>query len=78
MIDTVLAALFGAQELDERFVAHRYHSSRIALAVGMLVIVGWFMYDLYARDFFHADLAIIAGVMAATKLAAMAFLRLTR
>jgi hypothetical protein len=78
MIDSALAALFGAQEMDERFVAHRHYSSRIALVVGMLVIVAWFMYDLYAQDFFHTDLAIIAGVMAATKLVAMAFFRLTR
>jgi hypothetical protein len=78
MIDSALATLFGAEEMDERFVAHRYYSSRIALVVGMLLIVGWFMYDLYAHDFFHTDLAIIAGVMAAAKLAAMAFFRLTR
>lgn len=78
MIDSALAALFGAEEMDERFVAHRYYSSRLALVVGMLVIVGWFLYDLYVHDLFHRDLAIIAGVMAATKLVAMAFFRLTR
>lgn len=78
MIDSALAALFGAEEMDERFVAHRYYSSRIALIAGLLIIVGWFLYDLYTQDFFHTDLAIIAGAMAATKLAAMAFFRLTR
>jgi hypothetical protein len=78
MIDTLLAALTGANEMDERFVMHRYASSRVALVVGMLVMVGWFLYDVYARDYFHLDLAVIAGVMALTKLASMAVLRVTR
>ncbi len=70
---TTLASMFKP---DERFIMHRYLSTRIAMAVGFIVIVAWFNYDLILNHSLHWDLAIIAGVMAATKLLAMAYLRI--
>jgi hypothetical protein len=74
VLTIIWAALF---EPDERFVMHRYHSSRLALAVGVALLAGWFFYLLVARDIVRYDLAIILGLIALTKLVAMAYLRLT-
>jgi hypothetical protein len=62
---------------DERFIIHRSASTRIAMIVGPMAITGWFGYELVANQHSCWDLAIIAGVMAATKILAMAYFRLT-
>jgi hypothetical protein len=72
---SVISVLF---EADERFIMHRYYSSRLALAVGLVLIVVWFNYDLLANDHLRADLAIIAGAMALTKVGAMVYYRATQ
>jgi hypothetical protein len=77
MIENLIGALLGL-EIDERFVAHRYYSSRLALIAGMILILAWFSYGLVEHDRIRWDFLIIAGVMALTKLAAMAYFRLTR
>jgi hypothetical protein len=74
VLTIIWAALW---EPDERFIMHRYHSSRLALAVGVAMLAGWFLYLLVAKDIVRYDLAIILVVMAITKLVAMAYLRLT-
>ena len=74
VLTTIWAVLF---EPDERFIMHRYHSSRLALAVGIALLAGWFFYLLYAMDVVRYDLAIIIGAIALTKLIAMVYLRLT-
>lgn len=74
LISTIWAALF---EPDERFIMHRYHSSRLALAMGVLMLGAWMLYDLFARGIVRYDLLVILGVMVITKLVAMAYLRLT-
>lgn len=71
---TILASMFKP---DERFIMHRYLSTRMAMIVGFILIVAWFNYELVFNHSVHWDLAIIAGVMAATKLLAMAYLRMT-
>jgi hypothetical protein len=72
---TVLSSLF---EFDERFIMHRYYSSRLALIVGLTMIVVWFNYELLANNHVRWDLAIIAGAMAVTKVLAMSYYRITR
>jgi hypothetical protein len=77
MLDAILAALMGVDSLDERFIAHRHKSSRLALGVGVTLITGWFTYDLMVNDRMHLDLLVILVAMAAAKLVAMAWFRLT-
>lgn len=71
----IVAALFG--ETDERFVMHRYYSSRFALVVGMLAMTAWIVFDLAVHDRVRQDLVVIIGVMAVAKLVAMAYYRVT-
>ena len=73
---SIWAALFAAP--DERFIAHRYRSSRLALAVGLLVIVMWFNVELIVNALVRWDLAVIAGAMALTKMSAMLYYRATQ
>ena len=76
MLDSILAALLGVDSLDERFIAHRYKSSRLALAVGMIVMAAWFGYDLQVNGRIHIDLLVVVVAMALTKLLAMAWFRI--
>ncbi len=76
MIDTILNSLLGEDVLDERFVEHRYRASRLTLIVGLLLMMGWFLYDQYAQDIMHLEIPVIIGAMVVTKLAAMAYYRL--
>jgi hypothetical protein len=71
---TILSGLF---KTDERFIMHRYYSSRFALAVGMAMIVVLFSYGLLAKDELRWDLVAIAGAMAVAKISAMAYYRYT-
>lgn len=77
MLDTILASLLGVDSLDERFIAHRHKSSRLALGVGVAVVAGWFTYDLWIHDRIDVDLLVILVAMAVTKVAAMVYLSLT-
>ena len=69
---TTIASMFKP---DERFVMHRYYSTRIAMIVGIVMIVAWFNYDLLVRNLVRVDLAIIAGGMAIAKVLAMLYFR---
>lgn len=63
--------------VDERFMMHRYASTRIAVTVGALVAAVWIYYDYFFRDVLHRELLIVMLVMAAIKVVAMVYLRLT-
>ena len=67
----------AGDELDERFVLHRYRASRLSLVVGVVLLGGWFLYERYANGVTHPEIAVIIVAMAVTKLAAMAYYRLT-
>ncbi len=73
VLTTIWAALL---EPDERFIKHRYHSSRLALAVGVALLGGWFVYLLLAIDVVRYDLLVILAAMNITKPVAMAYMRL--
>jgi hypothetical protein len=74
MLDNLLNSLFNA---DERFIMHRYYSTRLAMIVGSIMIAAWFGYELLANHHLRLDLVIISGAMALTKLAAMLYYRIT-
>ncbi len=48
------------------------------MIVGIVLIVASFNYDLIASQTLRLDLAVIAGVMAVTKIVAMLFYRLSQ
>ena len=74
VILTTLASMFKP---DERFIMHRYYSTRISMIIGIMLIVAWFNYELIVNNLLRWDLAIIAGAMAITKLLAMLYFRVT-
>ncbi len=74
VILTTLASMF---KTDERFIMHRYYSTRISMMVGIILIVAWFSYELLVNNLLRWDLAIIAGAMAITKILAMLYFRAT-
>lgn len=76
MID-LITALFSDVEMDERFIMHRYYSTRIAIIVGMVLIVGWFIYEMMVNDNPRWDLFVIVMAIALTKVTAMIYFRIT-
>ena len=60
---------------DERFITHRYYSSRLALLVGVAMMAGWFYYELLTSEVIRTDLFVIMTAMAVTKVGAMLFYR---
>ena len=79
IISSVLSALAGvaAVDVDERFIMHRYYSTRIAMIVGMLLLVGWFLYENFVNGILRWDLFVILMAIAVTKLGAMIYFRIT-
>ena len=74
---STIATLAGLFKPDERFVEHRYRSTRPSMIVGMVLLAGWFEYELIANHHVRWDLLIILGAVALTKLIAMIYLRHT-
>ena len=64
--------------MDERFVMHRFYSSRLTLVAGALALGIWFNYEWFVNERLRLDLVAILGVMALTKAVAMIYYRLTR
>ncbi len=77
MLDNLVAALFGMDALDERFVAHRHRSSRLALAVCVTLLAAWLTYDLWVAHRVRWDLLVILAATALTKVASMLWLAWT-
>lgn len=73
-MDTLLNLIF---KVDERFIMHRYYSTRLAMIVGVMLIGGWFLYEQFVNDIMRWDLFVILIVMALTKVTAMLYYRLT-
>lgn len=78
-ISVVASALFGVGglDVDERFVMHRYYSTRIAMIVGAILLVGWFLYENFVNEILRWDLFVIIMAIAVTKVAAMIYFRIT-
>ena len=77
-MEVMLSALASLFRPDERFVMHRFKSSRLALASGMVAILIIFNYELLMRHNIRWDLVAIAAVMAVVKVAAMIYYMRTR
>lgn len=77
-MEVLLSTIASMFKPDERFIMHRYYSTRLAMIVGMVAIVVWFNYELIVNRFVRWDLFIIAGLIAVTKLAAMTYYRITQ
>ncbi len=61
--------------MDERFIMHRFKSTRLATLVGVVMMGAWFNYELLVNDVWRFDLLIILAVMALTKVAALLYYR---
>ena len=70
-MEVILSILGGMLKPDERFIMHRYYSTRVAMIVGIVSIFIWFNYELLVNQQLRLDLAAIAGAMAVAKVAAM-------
>jgi hypothetical protein len=77
-MEVMLATLAGLFKPDERFIMHRYYSSRLALAVALIATVGWFNYEIIKNQRLRWDLVAIVGVTALTKVIAMVYYRATQ
>jgi hypothetical protein len=64
-------------EPDERFLTHRLRSTSIAGICGGVLAIGLFAYRYYINDVWSWDLFAVAVTIAAVKLAAMIWYRLT-
>ena len=77
-MDVLLTTIASMFKPDERFIMHRYYSTRISMIVGLAVIVAWFNYELIVKDILRLDLAIIVGVFVITKILAMVYYRISQ
>jgi hypothetical protein len=63
--------------VDERFIMHRYISTRWAVVVGVILMGVWINYEFIINDTLRIDLIIILSAMLVTKVAVMIYYRLT-
>lgn len=75
MLNELLSKLFS---VDERFIMHRYYSTRWAVIVGGIFMGVWILYEYFANQIVRFDFIIIMLAMAATKITAMLYYRLTQ
>jgi len=63
--------------VDERFVMHRYISTRWAVLVGVILMAVWVNYEYIVNHILRIDLLVILLAMAVTKVAVMIYYHLT-
>jgi hypothetical protein len=63
--------------VDERFVMHRYISTRWAVVVGVILMAAWVNYEYIVNDTLRIDLLVILLAMLVTKVVVMIYYRLT-
>ncbi len=63
--------------MDERFKRHQLISTRIAMLVAIILIAGWFYYDLFVNKVIRWDYTVILTTAAVTKVGAMVYFRIT-
>ncbi len=63
--------------MDERFIMHRYISTRWSVAVGVILMATWINYEYFVCDTFRLDLLVILSAMAITKLGVMIYYSMT-
>jgi len=62
--------------IDERFVMHRYISTRWSVLVGVILMAIWVNYEYLVNDTLRIDLLIILLAMAVTKVGVMIYYHL--
>jgi hypothetical protein len=75
MLHNIFPKLFS---IDERFIMHRYLSTRLAVSVAAIVAATWITYDYYFKHLLQVELLVVMGVMAVVKVAAMLYLQWRR
>jgi hypothetical protein len=63
--------------MDERFIMHRYISTRWAVAVGLILMILLVNYDYFENKTLRVDLLAILAAMLVTKVSVMIYYRLT-
>lgn len=63
--------------MDERYIAHRYYSTRLAAIVAATMMALWVNYEYWFNDILRWDLFIILMSMALVKIGAMIYYRIT-
>jgi len=63
--------------LDERFVMHRFKSTRFAVLVGTILMFAIFTYHVMKHDVIRWDLFAVMLAMALAKVGAMIYFRRT-
>jgi len=63
--------------MDERFIMHRYRSTRFAIIVCVVMIGVWINYEMFVNDVLRWDLLVILASTALAKVSAMLYYRLT-
>lgn len=74
MLKTPLSKWFS---VDERFIMHRYISTRWAVLVGVILMAIWVNYEFLVNHILRIDLLVILLAMAVTKVGVMIYYHLT-
>ena len=64
---------FFRNNVDERFLLHRYKSTSHAGITAALIMGGWFFYDQIVNGVIRMDFLILLSAMAAVKVVFMTF-----
>jgi hypothetical protein len=62
---------------DERFIMHRYISTRWTVIVGVMLMAVWVNYEYLVNHILRFDLLVILLAMLVTKVTVMIYYRLT-
>lgn len=71
-----LSAFLNFFKPDERFIMHRYRSSRVALIVMVVMMAVWFEYEYFVNETMRWDLLIILSASLVAKVGSMIYYRL--
>lgn len=74
MADNFLNWIFG---IDERFIMHRYKSTRAAVIAAAVLMAVWTWYEYFINEVVRWDLVIIMVVTAVVKVGTMLYYRIT-
>jgi hypothetical protein len=74
MLNNLFSRWFG---VDERFIMHRYNSTRWAVVVGIVLMAAWVNYEFIVNHTLRTDMLVILLAMLVTKVAVMIYYRLT-
>jgi hypothetical protein len=63
--------------LDERFIMHRFKSTRLAVLAGLILLFAFFTYDAVVKDVIRWDLFAVSAAIAVVKVCAMIYYQRT-